>query len=32
MVSSTDSIVVPLSADVTTANIPDNQVYPELSS
>jgi hypothetical protein len=32
MVSSTDSIVVPLSADVTTANIPDNQVHPEMSS
>ncbi|CAN5866034.1 hypothetical protein BH23THE1_BH23THE1_23250 [soil metagenome] len=30
IVSSTDSIVVPLSADVTTANIPDNQVYPDL--
>jgi hypothetical protein len=32
MVSSTDSIVLPLSADVTTANIPDNQVYPDLIS
>ena len=32
MVSGTDSIVVPLSADVTTANIPDNQVYPDLIS
>ena len=30
MVSSTESIAVPLSADVTTANIPDNQVYPSL--
>ena len=28
MVSSTGSIVVPLSADVTTANVHDNQVYP----
>ena len=29
MVCSTDSsVVVPLTADVTTANIPDNQVYP----
>jgi len=26
MVSSTDSIIVPLAADVTTANMPDNQV------
>jgi len=32
MVSSTDSIIVPLAADVTTANMPDNQVYPELAS
>ncbi len=33
MVSSTGSLViVPLSADVTTANIPDNQIYPELTS
>lgn len=33
MVSNTDSsIIVPLSADVTTANIPDNQVYPTLVS
>ncbi len=30
MVCNTDSTVVPLAADVTTANIPDNQVYPEL--
>lgn len=31
MVSNTDSsIIVPLSADVTTANIPDNQVYPTM--
>ena len=30
MVSSTDSLIVPLAADVTTANIPDNQVYPDL--
>lgn len=33
MVSSTGSpVIVPLSADVTTANIPDNQVYPYLTS
>jgi hypothetical protein len=32
MVSSTESIAVPLSADVTTANTPDNQVYPALIS
>ena len=32
MISSTDSLIVPLTADVTTANIPDNQVYPELTS
>lgn len=32
MVSSTGSIVVPLSADVTTANVQDNQVYPGLTS
>ena len=32
MISSTDSLIVPLAADVTTANIPDNQVYPELKS
>ncbi len=32
IVSSTHSIVVPLTADVTTANIPDNQVYPDLTS
>jgi len=33
MVSSTgSSIVVPLSADFTTANIPDNQVYEVLTS
>jgi hypothetical protein len=34
MVCSTDpsSIIVPLTADVTTANISDNQVYPELTS
>jgi hypothetical protein len=30
MVSSTDSPIVPLSADVITANVPDNQVYPDL--
>jgi hypothetical protein len=32
MISSTNSLIVPLAADVTTANIPDNQVYPELTS
>ncbi len=32
MVSSTGSVVVPLSADVTTANIHDNHVYPVLTS
>ncbi len=32
MVCSTDSNVVPLAADVTTANISDNQVYLELIS
>ena len=30
MVSSTGSVAVPLSADVTTANVQDNQVYAEL--
>ncbi len=32
MVSTTNSIVVPLSADVTTANVQDNQVYQGLTS
>jgi Transposase DDE domain len=32
MVSSTDSLIVPLVAGVTTANIPDNHVYPDLLS
>jgi hypothetical protein len=34
MICSTDpsSIIVPLAADVTTANIPDNQVYQALTS
>ncbi len=32
MVSSTGSVVVPLSADVTTANVQDNQVYEGLTS
>ncbi len=32
MISSTGSVVVPLSADVTTANVQDNQVYQELTS
>ncbi len=31
-VSSTSSVVVPLSADVTTTNVQDNQVYPGLTS
>lgn len=31
MVSSTGSVAVPLSADVTTANVQDNQVYGELT-
>ncbi len=33
IVSSTSSLIVPLAADVTTtANMPDNQVYPDLTS
>ena len=34
MVCSTNPsyIIVPLTADVTTANVPDNQVYPDLTS
>ena len=32
MVASTDSIIVPLSADFTTANIPDNQMYSILTA
>ncbi len=32
MISSTASIIVPLSADVTTANVQDNQVYNALTS
>jgi hypothetical protein len=32
MVSSTDSLIVPLAAGVPTANIQDNQVYPDLLS
>lgn len=32
MVSSTSSLIVPLAAYVTTANIQDNQVYPEPTS
>ena len=32
MVSSTGFVAVPLSADVTTANVHDNQVYGELAS
>ena len=29
LVSSTGSLIVPLSADFTTANVPDNKVYRE---
>ncbi len=32
IISSTDSIVIPLSADITTANVQDNQVYQVLTS
>jgi Transposase DDE domain len=32
MVASTGSIIVPLAADFTTANIPDNQIYGTLTS
>ena len=34
LVCNTDpsSIIVPLVADVTTANVPDNQVYQDLTS
>ena len=32
MVASTGSIIVPLSADFTTANIPDNQMYSILTA
>jgi hypothetical protein len=32
VISTTGSIVVPLSADVTTANVQDNQVYDALTS
>ena len=32
MISSTGSIIVPLSADFTTANIPDNQMYSILTA
>ena len=32
LISSTDSIIVPLSADFTTANIPDNQLYSILTA
>lgn len=32
MISSTDSIAIPLSADITTANVQDNQVYQVLTS
>lgn len=30
--SSTGSLIVPLSADFTTANIPDNQLYPAITT
>jgi hypothetical protein len=32
LISSTGSIIVPLAADFTTANIPDNQIYGTLTS
>lgn len=32
MICSTDSLIVPLTADVTTANMSDNQVYPDLTA
>ena len=32
MISSTGSIIVPLAADFTTANIPDNQMYSILTA
>jgi Transposase DDE domain len=32
MIYSTDSLIVPLTADVTTANMSDNQVYPHLTA
>jgi hypothetical protein len=32
LISSTGSMSVPLSADVTTANVHDNQLYPALAS
>jgi hypothetical protein len=32
LISSTGSIIVPLAADFTTANIPDNQIYSELTA
>ncbi|MDR4512069.1 MAG: transposase [Nitrososphaeraceae archaeon] len=32
MISSTGSIIVPLAADFTTANIPDNQIYSILAA
>jgi hypothetical protein len=32
MICSTDSLIVPLTADVTTANMSDNQVYPDLTT
>ena len=30
--STTDSLIVPLTADITTANVPDNQIYISLTS
>jgi hypothetical protein len=32
MVSSTDSLIVPLSADITTANVSDKPIYPDVIS
>lgn len=32
LISSTGSIIVPLTADFTTANIPDNQMYSILTA
>jgi DDE family transposase len=32
LISSTGSVIVPLSADFTTANIPDNQIYSILAA
>ena len=32
MISSTGSVIVPLAADVTTANVQDNQMYNQIIS